>query len=321
MKVFFLSNHGFGHMIRSIPFLEQLSRNDRVYVASGQEQITFLKSYFCKGIERFSFHVVKTDIGFVNYDNQLKVNRRKTQKAICQYMIELPQLINDEVKKLKQETFTEIYADISPLGILVAKQMNKKVFVLTNFTWYKQYEHLNFDQKIIQFYYELDQLINELWLYPLAFPFHYIHCIKRKIEFYPRPIDPLKVAQMKAKYPLIVSIFSGMSSSMIVEIENYKGLIITNNKLQVKYNGPLIVLGQECLDTQNYIACSDLVITKAGFTTIAECISAKVNMLLVERPSAYEDTFLIQEVKKLGFGNSIKEKELKKLNLSNYLNT
>ncbi len=319
MKVFYLSNHGFGHMIRSIPFIERLSDKDKVYVACGANQIDFLKRYFEKKSSRFIFQEIKTDVGFINYKNGIRVNRNKTQQALYEFMLNLPQMVKEEVEQLKNFSFSEIYVDISPLGILVGKQLKKKVIVLTNFTWYKQYLHLKLDQTIIDFYYQLDQQIDELWLYPLSFPFEYLHCIKRKVEFMPRPIDTKKVNALRTKYQHIVSIMSGMSSNMVVQVTNFNGLIVTTNKVRVKYNGPIAILGNECLDSQNYIAASDLVVTKSGFTTVSECIYNKVKMLLIERPSAYEDSYIISEVKKQQLGESIKQSELKNLKLGQYL--
>ncbi len=319
MKVIYLSNHGFGHIIRSIPIMEKMSQKEVVYVACGKEQIIFLKQYFATKLDCFIFHIIQTDVGLINYKNGLKVNKSKTQIAIFQYMKILPSLVDEEVQYLKNKDVSEIYVDISPLGILVGKTLKTKVYLMTNFTWYKQYLHLNFDAKIIRFYYELDKMVDEIWLYPLSFPFTYLHCLKRKVDFISRPIDETKIKELKDKYPQIISVLSGMSSQLLVEITNYQGLVITTDKVHIKYNGPLVVLGPECLDSQNYIASSDLVVTKAGFTTILECMNAKVRMLLIERPSAYEDSFLIEEVKRRELGTAIKEVELRKLDIGKYL--
>lgn len=52
-------------------------------------------------------------------------------------------------------------------------------------------------------------------------------------------------------------------------------------------------------DAQNYIAANDIVISKAGWGTIAEAIIGHTNLVLIERPSVKEDTFNIEKIKAL----------------------
>ena len=69
------------------------------------------------------------------------------------------------------------------------------------------------------------------------------------------------------------------------------------------------------LDTQNYIAASSIVITKAGWGTIAEAVLGHTNLVLIERPSAKEDSFNIEKIKENKLGISIAEKDLNIINI------
>lgn len=66
----------------------------------------------------------------------------------------------------------------------------------------------------------------------------------------------------------------------------------------------------DTVDTQNYIAVSSLVIGKAGWGTIAETLISGVPLVLIERPDVYEDTYMIDQLKKQRRVISIDEKNL-----------
>lgn len=72
----------------------------------------------------------------------------------------------------------------------------------------------------------------------------------------------------------------------------------------------MVKLPIDILDTQNYIAASEIVIAKAGWETIAECILGHSNLVLIKRPSAKEDSFNIEKVKERKLGISIDENDL-----------
>lgn len=190
---------------------------------------------------------------------------------------------------------------------------------MTNFTWSIQYKHLDFPRDIIEYYTYIESLVDELWLYPLHFPLEHIEAPRRQLDFVSRKFDFPKIKSLKEQHPKIVTIFAGMSASNEVTITNYDGLIIHSKHVNVHYDGPKLILDSKILDSHNYIAASDLVITKAGWTTVSECVKSRVKMILIERPSALEDTHIINQIKQLQLGTSITESDLKKLDINSYL--
>lgn len=66
----------------------------------------------------------------------------------------------------------------------------------------------------------------------------------------------------------------------------------------------------ETVDTQNYIAVSGLVMGKAGWATIAGSLISGVPLVLIERPDLYEDTYMINQLKKQRLTISIDEKNI-----------
>ena len=102
-----------------------------------------------------------------------------------------------------------------------------------------------------------------------------------------------------------------------INIKNFNGTIFTTSGIDItcEEDCNVINLPIDILDTQNYIAASDMVITKAGWGTIAEGIIGHTNLVLIERPSAKEDSFNIEELKKRKLAISIKEEDLLDLDI------
>ncbi|QEZ70108.1 hypothetical protein D4A35_14855 [Paraclostridium bifermentans] len=76
----------------------------------------------------------------------------------------------------------------------------------------------------------------------------------------------------------------------------------------------------DILDTQKFIADSERGIAKAGLFTIAEVIIGHASSVLIERPSAKEDSFNISKIKQNKIGIYIKESDLENIDIINLEN-
>jgi UDP-N-acetylglucosamine:LPS N-acetylglucosamine transferase len=72
---------------------------------------------------------------------------------------------------------------------------------------------------------------------------------------------------------------------------NYVFLVYSN--VQVNYKN-VYQIPADYLESQNYIAAFDLVISKAGWGMIGEALSANVPLLILNRPSMQEDQNTIE---------------------------
>ncbi|MDP1695241.1 MAG: glycosyltransferase [Candidatus Woesearchaeota archaeon] len=61
----------------------------------------------------------------------------------------------------------------------------------------------------------------------------------------------------------------------------------------------------ETMNYQDVIAASDLVVCKAGYTTVAESISGKVPIIITARDGFIDDETVCKGVEKLGIGKRI----------------
>jgi UDP:flavonoid glycosyltransferase YjiC (YdhE family) len=62
-------------------------------------------------------------------------------------------------------------------------------------------------------------------------------------------------------------------------------------------------------ETQNYIAMCDLVVSKAGYSTVSEAIRAKVPMCIFQREGYDEDRLIANGIEAMGIGREISEEQ------------
>ena len=61
-------------------------------------------------------------------------------------------------------------------------------------------------------------------------------------------------------------------------------------------------------ETQNYIAMCDLVVTKAGYSTVSEAIRAQVPMVMFKREGYKEDELIVHAIEQLSIGRHISDR-------------
>lgn len=322
----YISSHGFGHMTRCLSLVENILKNTEysIYIACGKKQNDFARIYLSKYKSRIIYKDLVTDIGLINKENTLEVDKEKLENKLVEFVSSWDDTVNKEVEELKKLNIKSIVCDISPIGCLVGKRLNLPVTFISNFTWIEQYEHLGIDKNLINKFRIAYSHINEFIKYDLCLAKDYINANKvYNGGFVCREIDNLKVDEIKAKYGKSIFITCGKSASLnCINIKNFSGTIFTTSGIDITTEKEcnIIQLPVDILDTQNYIAASDIVISKAGWGTIAEAIIGHTNLVLIERPSAKEDTFNIEKIKENNLGISIKEQDLVNIDIQEIKN-
>ena len=322
----YISSHGFGHMTRCLSLIENILKNTQynIYIACGKKQNDFARIYLSKYKSRIIYKDLETDIGLINKDNTLEVDKEKLESELVEFVLSWDDVVNEEVEELKNLNIKSIVSDISPIGCLVGNKLNIPVTFITNFTWIEQYAHLGIDENLINKFRTAYSYINKFIQYDLCLAKNYINVNEvYNGGFVCREIDKSKVDEIKAKYGNSIFITCGKSASLnSINIKNFSGTIFTTSGIDIitENDCNIIKLPIDILDTQNYIAASDIVITKAGWGTIAEAIIGHTNLVLIERPSAKEDTFNIEKIKENNLGISIKEEELANIDIQEIKN-
>lgn len=319
MIAFYISSHGFGHLTRCLVHIEKylLETNYNIYIVCGEKQIEFAKKYFSKySVNRIIIKSMVTDIGLVNKENSLDVDKEKLEKELFKFIDSWNQIIQKELEYLKDKKIEKIITDISPIGMLVGNKLGIKVEVISNFTWYNQYNFLKLNSFILSKYIEVENYINKFYMYPLVLDLSHLSCEKEKINYVSRKFNKEKIVELKEEYKEIIFISCGKSANLEkIEIINYKGTVFYTEGIEIFGEGNHIKLPVDTEDTHNYVGASNFIISKAGWGTVAEAIISNIPMVLLEREGVLEDNHTIKELKKRNKAISIKVEELKVLDI------
>ena len=317
----YISSHGFGHMTRCLGIIEKILKTSdyNLYIVCNKKQNYFARIYLAEYKDRIIYKDLVTDIGLVNKENSLEVDKFSLQQQLLEFTASWEDVVNDEYDFLKNLNIKCIVSDISPIGTLVGNKLQLPVVLITNFTWVEQYEYIGIDESIINKYRQAYSYITKFIKYDLCLPISSVNCKEiYEVGFTCREIDLDRVEKIKKQYGKSIMVTCGKSANLnTINIKNFKGTIFTTSGIDItcEEDCNVVNLPIDTLDTQNYIAASDMVITKAGWGTIAEGIIGHTNLVLIERPSAKEDSFNIEELKKRNLAISINEEDLLDLDI------
>ena len=318
---FYISSHGFGHMTRCLSIIEYILKYTEysIYMACDKLQNDFARSYLEKYKERIIYKDIITDIGFINKKDSLQVDRELLENKLMDFIKTWDEIVLEEVNELGKFKIKSIITDISPIGCLLGKSLKIDTILISNFTWVEQYEYLNIDKNIISSFRDAYSSVNKFIKYDICLPIDSITCNDiEEVGFICREIDEAKVESIKSKYKDSIFITCGKSANLnSISVNNFNGTIFTTSGIEIKNTegANIVKLPLDIKDTQNYIAASDVVITKAGWGTIGECLIGHSSMVLIERPSAREDSFSTENIRLRNLGISIKENELHNIDI------
>lgn len=309
--IFYVSNHGFGHLTRVMGIIEEILRvsDYKISLVSGEAQIQFAKKYLAQYGESIEFRYKNIDVGIICYENTLDVDVQKSNDEIWKYLDNIEELTIEEVEYYRGKDIKKVVVDISILGIKVARELKVESTLITNFTWCEQYEYFNMDRSLIKIFEDEYKSVDEIIEYDLSLGMKrygdtvYGGLLCRKIDYE-------KVEEIKRKYGDILMISCGKSASLTnVKVNNFGGTIIKTVGIDVKSSGKIVELPLETINTQDYVAASSLVITKAGWGTLGEGLIGHTPMILLER-DVREDTEMTRILKERRLAISIDEKSL-----------
>ena len=320
--VFYISSHGFGHMTRCLAIIEEILKktNYIIYIACGKFQNDFarfyVKSCYADFADRVIFRDLTTDVGLVNFNCSLKVDAEQLENELTHFVSCWERIVEEECEFLKQFKIKCVIIDISPIGALIGDKLKVKSIGISNFTWVEQYENIGINSDIIWQFKEAYSKLDCFIEYDLSLPMDLNIKNRRKIGFISRSIDLNKVEEIKQKYGKSIFITCGKSANLEnINVKNFDGCIFTTSGINITGDCNVIKLPVSTLATHNYIASSNVVIAKAGWSTISEALIAKRKLVLIERDDVVEDTFNISELKKRKSAVSIRESDLRELDM------
>lgn len=319
---FYLSDHGFGHICRSIPIIVSALRNHDtfVYIVCGERHIEFAKQNLqtiltAEQYRRVGFRSDHTDVGLICKDGTLDVENDALTKATTEFLSALSEKAEWEAKWLKENRIDAVLCDMPIWSIEACELANVPLLYVGNFTWTELYREF-LPENIWQTYASYYDKIKHSMLYALHNDEMLEFLKNSKISetsVTARPFDEKAVAEIRAKHICpIVFVALGMSaqfkkpvdvSDVPYDFYTTEGVPLVGNNVEV--------VPYTTINTQDYVSAADYVITKAGWGTVSECLLAKKPMALFSRDSVLEDRTTIRILKEKHFAVSVQQDDLK----------
>ena len=319
---FYVSDHGFGHITRNLSIILELLKEDDVKISlvCGERQLDFVRNYLPETLnKRINFRTMQTDVGLVLQEGTLHIDKVRLKLQTEKYLKTCPIKSEEEADWLIHNEVNVAVCDMPIWSIEACRLAGIEILYIGNFTWSELYkEHL--PEYIWQAYGNEYTKLKHVALYAL----HNNEMLEfvgaaedlSKVSLVCRPFSKEFAVSIKNKYNRpIVFVALGMSASFndIIDVSTYPYEFIINSG--VPFIGSNVYkLDSSVINTQDYILASDYVITKAGWSTVSECILAHKPMALFERNNVLEDRNTISILQKEGFAICITREELKDIN-------
>ena len=300
---FYISGHGFGHAARQQAIIKHLSQAGiKVDVKTPTPRKFF-------EFPLVSYHDKRYDIGLIQPDS-LTVDVEATFAWYRDFLTRQPELIAEEVAFIRQNDVRLIVGDMPPIAFEIADEAGIPSVACTHFTWdwvYGQYQS-DYPQHadIIK---NLRASYNKATL-ALQMPFAHEFDMFQQIEEIPLVINmPTQSRQqireyfnIPADHKICLLSMGGMSwgDGDVSALRNMSGwtfLVMPDTWEHVKDVSHTRLVPTGFPDYQNLIAASDVLVGKAGWSTVAEVIAHQTPMLYTLR-TGYSENVLLNDALK-----------------------
>jgi hypothetical protein len=299
---YYISDYGYGHATRSIAVIRKLLEEPKVkIIVCHSFALPFIKASL--NSERVNYRNITTDIGYFLENESIHPDKVQLLKEYKHFVSDWEKHIDQEKEFLSLNSVDLVISDISPLPFDPAGILGIPSVGISNFTWFTAYQGLIGDRELFTFKKAYQKMT---YYYSLAGSQEQWDCKTNDYGFYSREVDIQEVKRIRdlvnpdGKQQVV---FLGLG--MKIEVGTLDQLpiwdspncvfLVSSNVHVDRAN--VFQIPSDYLESQNYIAASDLVISKAGWGIIGEALCANVPLLILNRPSLKEDQNTIHYLK------------------------
>ncbi|SEC11014.1 glycosyltransferase [Paenibacillus sp. GP183] len=325
---YYVSDYGYGHASRSIAIIRTLlDKYDNVqFIICTSFPLGFIQTSI-ENNSRVRYRYVKNDLGYLLKESSVEIDKERMIFLYDKYLEYASSYLQQEEYYLKEENVDFIISDISPFPFIAGKKLGLPTIGISNFTWYKAYQGIIEEDKL-QFlkdaYNQMDYFIplagskEPEWGKILHEAEHYFYRGIRNSE-----IKRLNDEVRSNEFQLIVYFGFGMK----IDIDDYSGwklwdqehvLFIVSEHMNIDRPN-VIHIPKDYTESQHYLAISDLVISKAGWSTVGEVVQLNKPFMVVDRSNMQEDRNTINFLQSIERGYVILWDELKELTFNEEL--
>lgn len=256
------------------------------------------------------------DVGLILKATTYEVDITMLSNNIKQYLNNWNTYIEHECKFLLQENISVVISDIVPWVLIAAKKSNIPSILLCNFTWYEMYkDYLSAD--LYMPYYDAYNCADKVFLYAFGNPsiLGYYKNIEQ-VSLVSRCTDQHNIETILDKYErpfLFVSVGKSIVMNSIYNVSAFKGTVFATAGVTLEGEN-VIQLPPDTINTQDYICASDYVISKTGWSSLAEIFLNKKRAAIIARGNNSEDNYVMQKIKESKCGISCSFDDLHNIN-------
>jgi len=310
---FYISDYGYGHASRDIAIIRHIQNNLDVEIfVKTSRPFNFVK----RSLPDIKLIECLNDKGVILEDNYPKIYEAKTLALFEKWVESWEKYIQKEKMFCIENHIDLILSDIAPQPFLVAKNMEIPSIAISNFTWHSDFSHIFGNN-------EITKTLKDAYksaTFACTLPFNEPMKVFRKripVSLVSRDIT---VSRLEFRNTLGIKeneklIYVGLGKSMDERVlSNLSAIVDPNIRLLlpsgVKLNSKRdISIPEDYTESQNYLGICDLIVSKAGYSTISEAVRAKVPIFIFERENFFEDIFVGKELKKLNIGEILSFEE------------
>jgi UDP-N-acetylglucosamine:LPS N-acetylglucosamine transferase len=223
------------------------------------------------------------------------------------YVDRFPHLYEQEAAYLSRHNIALVISDISPIPFVAASLCGIPSIGISNFTWHTAYRFLLRDERL-QLLYNAYSHMSYFISLPGAIEPHWGRNGELEAGFFCRAPIQAEVERIKQQYDpdgsrILVFIALGMSivlddlmSTLMWQDDDC--LFIVSSNMAVDHHNVIQIPADET-ESQNYVAASDVVITKPGWGTISEAVSLGKPLILLKREQFQEDDNMLHRLKEM----------------------
>ena len=281
----FVSSHGFGHASRSCAVLEHLCDLEPELQI---ELFTRIPQWFFASLgQHLHFHELDCDLGLVQTD-AFEVDYEATLSGLADRLPFQPDLIQNLAQGVSALGCQAVLCDIAPLGLAVAKAARLPSILVENFTWDWIYSGLAQQAPVLENYATLLQphfagADIHIQTEPVCLPAENAHRLGPIARTFRMSVSETRDALSVASTDPLVFITMGGTHIGFPFLEQLKDrfpeirFAVSGASETVETDHSLTLLPvRGPLHHPELVRAADLVIGKAGYSTIAEIYAAGV---------------------------------------------
>ncbi len=322
---FYISGHGYGHAVREAVLMNMLPQEWELFIVS-----SIPERFFQEELGRtFTYRYGRFDCGAIQKD-AITVDILETLETYATLSKDNGENLEEEFRWIQEHCIDLICADVVPFASHIAKSSTIPAVGIGNFTWYDIYK------PYVEAYPEYQWLLDELlemyhgftkWI-PLTPTnelvsqlapqqnrealFRVGHNRRGEIEearYIPR--DKKIVLLYVGNYGMDRVDWTQLASFDEYYFLSFYPLPIDSDNYQT--------ISKERFSLQEFSASSDLIITKLGYGTVTESLSAGVPLLYIPREDFAEHSYLEEYIQSFGGVASISDEKFCRLDMSEEL--